>query len=70
MDKAAPGDHYVVDLGKLVPVAATNPQDAYQLAVLGEFGKAPEVPLERPIVYRLDPEGEPIEVYCEEEAGS
>lgn len=49
--------NYLVDLGKLVPVAAANPRDAYSLAVLAEEDRHDV----EAVVYRLDPEGEPIE---------
>lgn len=59
---AAPGDQYLVDLGRLVPVAAVNPRSAYQIA-LTSVGIEREFPEQTPKVYQLDFQGELIAVY-------
>jgi hypothetical protein len=58
----APGDQYLVDLGRLVPVAAVNARSAYQIA-LTSVNMEPEFPAQQPVVYQLDPDGELIAVY-------
>lgn len=50
-----PGDLYLVDVGKLVPVLASNPIDAF---VLASF----EGTSEHPILYRLDDKGNVLEI--------
>lgn len=59
---ARPGDFYLVDLGKLIPVLATTPHDAYELASLSVFGPGREIPPKKPVLYRLDEWGEVLEV--------
>jgi hypothetical protein len=56
------GDMYLVDVGKLVPVLATSPKDAYELASLSIFGRSEEIPPTDRVLYRLDEEGEVSEV--------
>jgi hypothetical protein len=60
---AALGDNYLVDLGRLVQVAATSPREAYLLASTAVFGAMPECPPETPMVYRVDQNGELIAVF-------
>jgi hypothetical protein len=62
----SPGDQYLVDLGRLVPVAAVNARSAYRIA-LNSVGIEPEFPESlhemAPRVYQLDPQGELIAVF-------
>ena len=53
---------YLVDLGRLVPVAAVNARSAYQIA-LTSMGVEPEFPARPPVVYEFDSDGELIAVY-------
>jgi hypothetical protein len=55
---AASGDNYLVDLGRLVPVAAVSAKEAFLLATTSVFGAMPEVPFEHPMVYQIDDAGE------------
>jgi hypothetical protein len=59
---AMSGDQYLVDLGRLVPVAAVNPRSAYQIA-LTSVGFEREFPEQQPKVYQLDSQGELIAVF-------
>jgi hypothetical protein len=60
---AALGDNYLVDLGRLVQVAATSPMDAYLIATTSVFGAMPQCPPEHPMVYQIDEYGELIAVF-------
>lgn len=55
---AAPGDNYLVDLGRLVPVAAVSAMDAFLIATTSVFGVMPQCPFEHPLVYQIDDAGE------------
>lgn len=55
----APGDAYLVDVGKLVPVAAVNPRNAFWMAVTGIL----PVP-EHAEIYQFGPAGELLAVYA------
>jgi hypothetical protein len=59
---SGPSIEYLVDLGRLVPVAAVNARSAYQIA-LTSVGLEPEFPAQTPLVYQLDSDGELIAVY-------
>ena len=50
------GDHYLVDLGELVHVAACGTADAMSLALV-TVGGPEKVVVDRTDIYRLDPEG-------------
>jgi hypothetical protein len=53
---------YLVDLGRLVPVAAVNPRSAYRIA-LTSVGLEREFPARPVLIYQLDSNGELIAVY-------
>ena len=55
------GEHYLVDLGRLVPARATSARAAYTLAVLSVYGESAEPP-ERVTVYHVAADGEIEEV--------
>jgi len=61
--RAAPGDLYLVDLGKLIPVAAVNPRAAFHIASTCAFGKDQEPGFEHPLVYQLDSDGGILAVF-------
>lgn len=64
-ERARPGDSYLVDVGKLVHVTATSPRDALELACLPVFGPGEDLsrdPSGEPVLYRLDEQGEVLEV--------
>ncbi len=58
----ASGDYYLVDLGRLISVAAASVRDSVHLAVL-ELGGPEKIGVDHPVVYRLDPEGQPVAMY-------
>lgn len=61
---AAPGDQYLADLdGVLVSVAAVSPRDAYFIAMTSVYGVEPQCPLEHPVVYQIDQNGELLAVF-------
>jgi hypothetical protein len=57
---------YLVDLGRLVPVSAVTPSDAFQLAILG-LGCESHVDRAHCRVYELDQDGRVVirVVHCE-----
>lgn len=57
------GDYYLVDLGQLVPVAASSPRAAFHIASTGVFRSTEEFPAVHPLVYQLAPDGEVMAVY-------
>jgi len=61
---AAPGDWYLVDLGKLVGVAAVSASGAFHMAMGDSCGSDPQLPArEHPLVYQLDTDGAILAVF-------